>query len=382
MPTTLNSDYLSEYGASEIPSTITPPWGMKRYVKKRGYRWVQGDAKDQILTYSGQKHYGSLRALPLIPRTSSYYYEPAWWTDAPYSGILGSGLSPPPYGQIAWNRAYDKFKEGAFGTTAAIGATVAEGREAFGMIGTRAIGLRRAYKNLRRGDFRGFLKELSIDPKRKHRSKLRSSASEASGLWLEYWFGWSPLVEDIFNSVEILTDPHPVNGFRYHAAAVQDLPKKNGGAAGALIYRNSFESGKYIVKTGATVRVTNWNLHLAARLGLINPVSIAWELVPFSFVVDWFAKCGNVLDAYTDFAGVSLEKAYTSQLLKVSGYMIMGEKQKPWTDVSYNYARFCHTRAKGLIFPVVLHPINMGMGNSLTRAATAVSLLNQIFLSK
>jgi hypothetical protein len=381
MPTTLNSDYLSKYTASEIPSTISPPWGDKHYIRKRGFRFALGDQKDQVLAYSGQKHYGRVWALPSDPRSQNNYYEPIWYGDAPYSGQLGTAGAPPTYGQIAWNRCYDKFKEGAFGTTASIGATVAEGREAFGMIAQRAIGLRRAYKELRHGNFRKFLRELQVDPKRKHRSKLRSAASEASGLWLEYWFGWSPLLGDIYNSVDVLTSPYPVKGFRYHAAARETLEQKTKTVNGATITRSHYESGRYVVKTGATVRVTNWNLHLASQLGLINPASIAWELVPFSFVVDWFAKCGNVIEAYTDFAGVDLDKAYTTQFTTVKGRYSTGVKNQPATWTWYDYVRFNQIRSTGLIFPVVLHPVNMGFGHSLTRAATAVSLLQQIFLT-
>jgi hypothetical protein len=40
------------------------------------------------------------------------------------------------------------------------------------------------------------------------------------------------------------------------------------------------------------------------QIGLANPLSIAWEVVPFSFVVDWGLPIGNVLEALTATRGL------------------------------------------------------------------------------
>jgi len=41
------------------------------------------------------------------------------------------------------------------------------------------------------------------------------------------------------------------------------------------------------------------------RLGLLNPVSLAWELVSWSFVVDWVVPIGPMFQALTAPAGLS-----------------------------------------------------------------------------
>jgi hypothetical protein len=38
-------------------------------------------------------------------------------------------------------------------------------------------------------------------------------------------------------------------------------------------------------------------ISVAATLGLLNPENVAWELLPWSFVVDWFIPIGQYLDA-------------------------------------------------------------------------------------
>jgi hypothetical protein len=53
----------------------------------------------------------------------------------------------------------------------------------------------------------------------------------------------------------------------------------------------------------AHVKLSNPNLALASALGLANPVAIAWELIPFSFVVDRFVDVGSYLNSYSETFG-------------------------------------------------------------------------------
>jgi hypothetical protein len=47
-------------------------------------------------------------------------------------------------------------------------------------------------------------------------------------------------------------------------------------------------------------------------LGLTNPLNVAWELVPFSFVVDWFIPIGSFFDGLVPPQGVSRVKGVSS----------------------------------------------------------------------
>jgi hypothetical protein len=64
---------------------------------------------------------------------------------------------------------------------------------------------------------------------------------------------------------------------------------------------------------GAEFTVNNPNTLLMNQMGFINPASIAWEAVPFSFVVDWFANVGQVLNSATDFVGLSMKNPFTTK---------------------------------------------------------------------
>lgn len=49
-----------------------------------------------------------------------------------------------------------------------------------------------------------------------------------------------------------------------------------------------------------------------AQWGFLNPAQIAWELVPYSFVVDWFMPVGNLISACGAHRGLSFVGGFSS----------------------------------------------------------------------
>ena len=47
-------------------------------------------------------------------------------------------------------------------------------------------------------------------------------------------------------------------------------------------------------------------------LGLINPSTVAWERLPWSFVIDWFIPIGSYLDSVGFFGGLRLSYAQST----------------------------------------------------------------------
>jgi len=388
MPSKRDRSFILRWG----PGAIIPgssAWGVYRQCSQKGYAYNKAtDSKmDQVLPYEGTQGYARLIRNRHIPGlASNYYYEPGVYSTTPY---LGNSSHVVPYSNMARNKAYSKFKDKVLGDTAELGVFIAEGRQSYGMIANRATGLYRSYRQLRRGNFRGFLKELSVNPKRKHSSKTRAFAHEVSGLWLEYWFGWSPAVNDMFAAVEQLN--RTLSTERLHGVGMSWLPERSERVGATSAVRNSTCKGKLYVKTGATCRLVNPDAALSASLGLANPLSIAWELVPFSFVVDWFTKFGNVLNAKTDFLGIELSDAYTTTFYKVVmdyetwyGGNASGKPkaERPAWNIATEHTYYKTSRVSGLAYPVVLKPKLLNFGSSVTRAATAVSLLTSLFIRK
>lgn len=387
------------------PSLGPPPAGtwLSSYADKRGHRWVEGDDRLQILPYGGRifrvkKAYQEGGQVSHLVHWNGFY-DPSPLGDAPYSGDNWVGNSPPFFvgADKTYNKAYEKFKEVALGANASWGATIAEGRDALGMVATRSGQLFRSYRALRKGNFTRFCKELGIEPKRKHKryttwhegsrkSVVREVARKSSGLWLEYWFGWAPLAGEIFQSTVILSQQ--AAGGQHWGASGMKLAEQESFFVNAFegVGKRLIESGTYVVKTGAYITYSNPNTALVQQMGLANPLAIAWELVPFSFVVDWFTNVGDCIGALSDLYGVDLSRPYTTEFLRTNYHadVVWGYYYTPFytTWWKYDYQTWQHRRKHGLISPVFVRPRIANFGQSLTRAATAVSLLVSIFSKK
>ncbi len=383
MPDPLNVNTQSGWPAGSLPPQTSSGGGTRVKQYQNGWKTRHTEPKGQVLPYTSIRYMGTRTRYQPHPIYGSWISPVGFTSSTPYFGAEWGGGNPG-FAAIQRNRCYDKFKEKALGDTASIGAFIAEGRESMGLIADRALGLYHGYKSLRKGNFKGFLKALSTDPKSKHKSKRKVAASEVSGLWLEYWFAWAPSVADMYTAMDVLNSNlkeeriSAASGISFPERSTGDYPPPTSNARAKVD-----AECKVFWKTGATLRINNPNLLLASQLGLIDPIAIAWELVLFSFVADWFVKFGNVLSARTDFLGMSLIDPYIICFQKGTlRFTIWDRRAGTGNSGHYDYGIYQMVRTKGLISPVVLWPKLTNFGQSETRAATAVSLLTQIFLIK
>lgn len=280
-----------------------------------------------------------------------------------YSAINGNTFG------AARNQAWSDLVESARSGPASLGVSLAESRQGLDMVVNRAASLYRAYRNLRKGDFRKALRELSVSPRRKHRSKVKNAVNDASSLWLEYSFGWKPMLGDIYQGVQTLGKPVP--GGDYSGKGRQDwklntLTSSSGARINATVR----------CKQGAFIWVSNPNQYLSQQLGLVNPLLIAWELVPFSFLVDWVADVGTCLSSATDLYGCGVSRGYHTYSARNVPCVVAGSMGGISRQV--NGRASAVRRRVGLSYPIPNFNVRTNIGGSLNRAANAVSLLGQI----
>lgn len=74
-------------------------------------------------------------------------------------------------------------------------------------------------------------------------------------------------------------------------------------------------------------RVIPGDLHWLASFGITNPLELAWELIPYSFVIDWAFNVGNVLSGLDALIGVQLASVQCG----------FKSTQKVWTNLGNQY---------------------------------------------
>lgn len=204
----------------------------------------------------------------------------------------------------------------------------------------------------------------------------RGSSRSIGALWLELHFGWEQLVKDVFETIQVLDSIPPTAKLRCTAREKVTFKRINNYTP----RQGSVLQGTAIVQ--ATVfgkfKVTNPNLFKARALGLTNPASWAWELIPFSFVVDWFFTVDQWLGQWDEFLGVQLVDGGYSHFFNGQAYGI-------WRDGIRNESAEGLSRALYLRRYTNLPSVTLGrkIVNKISpvRAITAISLLTQ-FLGK
>lgn len=269
----------------------------------------------------------------------------------------------------ALSKSYEKFVGKMKEHEAQLGANLAERKEAVSMIANRAGQLLGLARDIRSGNYRSLRRKS-----RRGLSKLNSKKT-LSELWLEFHFGWEPLIGDIFSAVDVLQSPFPYGEPVKSASTMSDSQKESVTESSRSWRRTDDISQSVTVRHQGSLFIENPMLWNANRLGLVNPASVAWEVVPFSFVVDWFSNVGQVLGSSTDFLGCRLENPCTTYFYRASQ-----EHQvvylPPYDFIGYgrssSTAIVCE-RIPGIVGPsLTLKPFK---GFSLTRGATAIALL-------
>lgn len=279
------------------------------------------------------------------------------------------------YAEIALLKARTQFVENAVGAASQLGATLGERRQAATMIVARAKTLRSVFSSLRRGDLHSAARVLATnDPKQdaKVRKNPKHYAAKSVGnQFLEMHFGWIPTIKDLYNAAEVFSRPIPYGKVRGYGK----MPIKVGGQAtspGQWTETGSLR-GEVRAYVGASVGLENPDLFLLQQLGLANPASVAWELVPFSFVADWVATLGAYLSSLTDLLGVQVIDPWhgiRSEERGTYSYSNYGDKELTLFTQASGYWRY-----QGLPdVPIQFRPTK---DLSITRAASAIALLIQ-----
>ncbi|DAD50927.1 maturation protein [ssRNA phage SRR6049586_1] len=354
------------------PYDLVAPYEFQKLYMKVAMRWATGQATPPYFggfaNVNSSKNPGDIS---VSPDTPTQYYQNEL--------------------DFAVNSARSKFI-GKLGEAASLAVTLAERKQAMSMIERRGRQLLGAATALRRGGPVAFVKalKLSITKKVRKDQKRWARSRQFSNYWLEYHFGWTPLVRDIGLAVDTLQRPIPMGRIRAKGFSV-NLFKESRVTSGLWPMSQTF-TGKKLegfvrAHVGADVYISNPNAFLANKLGFTNPAIVAWELVPFSFVVDWFVNVGEFLQSFSELHGVTTANGYTTWLMKLGIHFTQNTWHRDFYSPPPRWATWGTShqvldsdgvwmkRVQGI--PSVTLGVRPPWRLSNVRAATAISLLVQ-----
>jgi hypothetical protein len=179
-----------------------------------------------------------------------------------------------------------KLSEKAKGHDFNMAVAAAEGSRTVALAEKTLRTLARSYTAVRQRDFPAALRLLGVGGK----DVRPVTGHDAASAWLEMQYGWRPLVSDVYEASKAfaaLTSSPRKQSVRASISRSQTIQNVN-----SPYYYNTYsESRKRSIRYEATESMT-----AQRQLGLLDPATVLWEIIPYSFVVDWFLPIGSYLD--------------------------------------------------------------------------------------
>jgi hypothetical protein len=254
--------------------------------------------------------------LPENPFSHGGHTSTAYSEVRPHSGATPWGFPAISDGS-SYNKAVRRYYNAADRLDFSAAVTIGEAPKTFELIADTAVRLFHLYKGIRKGSFEDIKSALGFGINRSYKSRLnkigkpgrsvsmvKNQAANAADLFLEVKYGWTPLLNDIENALKVLEtrwqeDPSDV---------------KIVGSGSSSYFATLYNWDVLVAertKLTSHFRILNQTTRNINSLGLVDLGGVVWELIPFSFVADWFIPIGDWIGAQTSLTG--LEHQHGSQ---------------------------------------------------------------------
>lgn len=289
-----------------------------------------------------------------------------------------------------------------------LGVAFGERRETARTVGDTALRLTRAVRELRKGNLRSFRTLLGARPGSARNARTRQQAREIAervpSIWLEHQYAWKPLLSDVHTAIDRSIGEDYRDPTRTWATVKAQVTERLDGARtypinldGGLVYDCvDRENARGFIRIDYRPDSDWAHLKDAEEWGILNPAVVAWELVPFSFVVDWFAPVGDYLNAmsatipykfkagsFTLFRDISVQmKGRITGRPSNRSFTYVSNDTRGWYTAKVMsrkvYSSFPYPSLEGLLG----HAQSASDQSVFTRAANALSILASVFSSR
>jgi hypothetical protein len=217
-----------------------------------------------------------------------------------------------------------------------LGVFLAEIQQTMNLVGTSAARIARMVKYYRLTNAEAWrrIKKWQVG------NCLKENWGYIPGSWLELQYGWLPLMSDIWAALGYAQSLARDLGAVAHVTSSQQTHDLLNVNASALIGASTC-SMRYRVKHVCNVslyfEVKDILLAELGSLGLVNPVSIVWERMIYSFVIDWFLPVGDWLQSISAPAGFSFKGGSRSTISRMEFVEATNKRFETFNSGSTHY---------------------------------------------
>lgn len=210
-----------------------------------------------------------------------------------------NGTNAPPFDAYQEAQLSQKFLEAVRGHDFDLGVFAAEGKQSLEQIKRTAAAIASMVINLRHGRLGNAARAVGVVLGQRQVKQIgrKLNTGDLSGAVLALRYGWLPLIQDCFaaaQSLEVIVKRRQVRFTASKSVFSEWIDSMNGTAPVKARGHRTVKLTLYMTEEPSTY----------TQLGLTNPASVVWELMPWSFVLDWFIPIGNYLSAASFFRGV------------------------------------------------------------------------------
>lgn len=196
-----------------------------------------------------------------------------------------------------------------------------------------------------------------------------------SNRWLELQYGWKPLMSDVYGSAEQLAKVVR-EGVTKHVTVRDTAKAKRFFVVGTTSGSESLTTEELFRVVKCRYVIGDSGLKQLSEVGITNPAAVAWELIPWSFVIDWFINVGeflNGLDALVGVQDLKVNRAFSNLREHHASWIVNSATiQRPWcTKKLIRRRRFATTNF--LQYGTPSYQPKIGPG----KIANAIGLLRQ-----